>query len=246
MSRLPSRVFPSQGHPAFQSFPTVEDLEVLDEYLTLNSDREEEISTVTEAHGFFCAICTAPHVIMPRVWLTFFHQGGFKSKDHTVRLTMTLFRFYNQVGRSLENIESFEPLILREGSLISYEEATFEEVGRWCRGYIRGAFLDPLWTEDVESSASLLPFFVLSGDISVKGEHDKEGNLILDDLPYKEQYRNDDLIYLVKEFYRLWEELRQNGILLPMHFQEESAPQPSRNDPCPCGSGKKYKNCCLH
>jgi uncharacterized protein YecA (UPF0149 family) len=19
-----------------------------------------------------------------------------------------------------------------------------------------------------------------------------------------------------------------------------------RNDPCPCGSGKKYKNCCLH
>jgi hypothetical protein len=20
----------------------------------------------------------------------------------------------------------------------------------------------------------------------------------------------------------------------------------SRNDPCPCGSGKKYKNCCLH
>ena len=22
--------------------------------------------------------------------------------------------------------------------------------------------------------------------------------------------------------------------------------KPRRNDPCPCGSGKKYKNCCLH
>ena len=22
-------------------------------------------------------------------------------------------------------------------------------------------------------------------------------------------------------------------------------PTPGRNDPCPCGSGKKYKNCCL-
>jgi uncharacterized protein YecA (UPF0149 family) len=22
------------------------------------------------------------------------------------------------------------------------------------------------------------------------------------------------------------------------------APQPGRNDPCPCGSGKKYKKCC--
>jgi SEC-C motif domain protein len=24
-----------------------------------------------------------------------------------------------------------------------------------------------------------------------------------------------------------------------------SAPKPGRNDPCPCGSGKKYKHCCL-
>ncbi|MFQ5428915.1 MAG: SEC-C metal-binding domain-containing protein [Phycisphaerae bacterium] len=22
-------------------------------------------------------------------------------------------------------------------------------------------------------------------------------------------------------------------------------PEPGRNDPCPCGSGKKYKHCCL-
>ncbi|WP_250243466.1 SEC-C metal-binding domain-containing protein, partial [Escherichia coli] len=21
---------------------------------------------------------------------------------------------------------------------------------------------------------------------------------------------------------------------------------PGRNDPCPCGSGKKFKKCCLH
>ncbi len=25
----------------------------------------------------------------------------------------------------------------------------------------------------------------------------------------------------------------------------ENAPEPSRNEPCPCGSGKKYKRCCL-
>jgi uncharacterized protein YecA (UPF0149 family) len=24
-----------------------------------------------------------------------------------------------------------------------------------------------------------------------------------------------------------------------------TAPTVGRNDPCPCGSGKKYKNCCL-
>jgi preprotein translocase subunit SecA len=26
---------------------------------------------------------------------------------------------------------------------------------------------------------------------------------------------------------------------------ERSAPKIGRNDPCPCGSGKKYKKCCL-
>jgi hypothetical protein len=34
---------------------------------------------------------------------------------------------------------------------------------------------------------------------------------------------------------------------LPDRLQEHAVlgPQPGRNDPCPCGSGKKYKRCCL-
>ncbi|HHU7398081.1 SEC-C metal-binding domain-containing protein, partial [Pseudomonas sp. SIMBA_068] len=37
------------------------------------------------------------------------------------------------------------------------------------------------------------------------------------------------------------------------HPQEKAVQQPikaeekpGRNDPCPCGSGKKFKQCCLH
>jgi SEC-C motif-containing protein len=30
----------------------------------------------------------------------------------------------------------------------------------------------------------------------------------------------------------------------PAPFRE-AARKPGRNDPCPCGSGKKYKHCCL-
>jgi SEC-C motif-containing protein len=30
----------------------------------------------------------------------------------------------------------------------------------------------------------------------------------------------------------------------PVPFKKE-VPKPGRNDPCPCGSGKKYKLCCL-
>ena len=30
----------------------------------------------------------------------------------------------------------------------------------------------------------------------------------------------------------------------PDKYQLKSSDQPGRNDPCPCGSGKKYKKCC--
>jgi hypothetical protein len=29
-------------------------------------------------------------------------------------------------------------------------------------------------------------------------------------------------------------------------FTALKASKPGRNDPCPCGSGKKYKKCCMH
>jgi len=34
--------------------------------------------------------------------------------------------------------------------------------------------------------------------------------------------------------------------LLELEESKSDAPKVGRNDPCPCGSGKKYKKCCLH
>ncbi len=34
------------------------------------------------------------------------------------------------------------------------------------------------------------------------------------------------------------------GLLSPPSPPEQKMPQPGRNDPCPCGSGKKFKKCC--
>ncbi|MBI2988047.1 MAG: anaerobic sulfatase maturase [Deltaproteobacteria bacterium] len=45
----------------------------------------------------------------------------------------------------------------------------------------------------------------------------------------------------------LWQEGRPLEQLMQMVRAEDAkaAPQTGRNDPCPCGSGKKYKRCCL-
>jgi uncharacterized protein len=38
---------------------------------------------------------------------------------------------------------------------------------------------------------------------------------------------------------------RQPAALIMRMFEQEKRKQVGRNDPCPCGSGKKYKNCCF-
>ncbi len=35
------------------------------------------------------------------------------------------------------------------------------------------------------------------------------------------------------------------GLLRPAHPARDAGPKVGRNDPCPCGSGRKYKRCCL-
>ncbi|WP_091572938.1 YecA family protein [Oryzisolibacter propanilivorax] len=47
-----------------------------------------------------------------------------------------------------------------------------------------------------------------------------------------------EAIWAVYDLYRIWHSLG------PRVEQRISAGQPGRNDPCPCGSGKKFKKCC--
>jgi len=45
----------------------------------------------------------------------------------------------------------------------------------------------------------------------------------------------DQIIHEVSEFHK------ENG---KWYYFDGKYPKPGRNDPCPCGSGKKYKKCC--
>ncbi len=59
--------------------------------------------------------------------------------------------------------------------------------------------------------------------------------------PSTSQERLDDFgeaIWALYDLYRVWHSLG------PKVEQRISGDQPGRNDPCPCGSGKKYKKCC--
>jgi uncharacterized protein len=50
----------------------------------------------------------------------------------------------------------------------------------------------------------------------------------------------------VAQLSALWRQqsLQRQMALAPAQVAQES-PKAGRNDPCPCGSGRKYKKCCL-
>jgi len=93
-----------------------------------------------------------------------------------------------------------------------------QEAADFCRGYLHGARMHETWRNDEVATKKLLPFESLA----------KEN---VDDPTQRERLGS-----YVAELRAYWQSKRQVVNLTP---------KVGRNDPCPCGSGKKHKKCCL-
>ena len=88
---------------------------------------------------------------------------------------------------------------------------------------------------------------VLSGKFSLVGEKSPAGEIIEDDTDHKLLFK-EGLEEFVVELYAYWRE-RESELELES-FDDERLPSTirtikvGRNEPCPCGSGKKHKKCC--
>jgi uncharacterized protein len=97
-----------------------------------------------------------------------------------------------------------------------------EDAVEFCRGYLRGARLHATWRADETAIARLSPLVALAKE---NAEPNPE-----------EAKQRQDLGRYVADLRAYWLAKRQ-----VVH----AAPKVGRNDPCPCGSGKKHKKCCL-
>lgn len=209
---------------------------------------EAKPMTLTQAHGFLCAILSAPNLIMPSQWqpVLFGGEPEFNSMEEAQEIIGTLMQLNNQTSRQLRGEEKLELLLWEQNKNIPLSECSFELLAEWCKGYLQGAQLDPLWCTDKEAITLLLPFGVLANQFDLRGDKDADGNIIHDDMPFKKEYKNHLLEYIEDNYY-YWEDYRNN----PMPIYDEQEPyqrmfvKVGRNDPCPCGSGKKYKKCCI-
>ncbi|MDH5230248.1 MAG: UPF0149 family protein [Gammaproteobacteria bacterium] len=233
----------------FQTDPNQEladtEMQLLDQFLLQRIDenentdgKDEGIIDLSELDGFFTAIVSGPVMISPSQWLPAVwgdYEPDWESERQFETVMSLLIRYMNSIADLLmENPAQFEPLFFER----DVDGQTTMIVDEWCEGYLRGRNLaSHEWQNGgQEMHILLIPILAFTSATDWRG-HDFGD-------PETENIQKA-IAPNVREIHAFW--LNQRAELLNSSQPlRRSEPRVGRNDPCPCGSGKKYKKCCLH
>jgi uncharacterized protein len=221
------------------------ELTELDEFLLDRIDEEvgeriaaaggdEGILDLSELDGFLTALVSSPKVIPPSRWLPALwgaEEPIWESADQLQEILGLIIRHQNSIAATLlQDPQAFEPMF----SESEVEGKTHLVVDEWCYGYMRVVALDAHAWSDPEIVTLLRP-------IQLWGT--EEGWPRIEAMSDADQAREREAIpQSVRALYKYCLERRA----LQSAPLRRASPKVGRNDPCPCGSGKKYKHCCLH
>ena len=183
--------------------------------------------------GLFFALASAPDPVLPSQWMpvALGENPQYESSDQARRACELVMRFHNQCVSTAATGNFALLLYQREGG--------GDDLATWCAGYLEGVDLAaPSWYEmgdPDEVDELLFPFIVLAGELPDK-EKRRFRPAEWRDLVKSCEDTIGDAIVEVREY---WSALRN-----PPQTVRRETPKTGRNDPCPCGSGKKFKHCC--
>ena len=113
-------------------------------------------------------------------------------------------------------------------------------IDEWCCGYVKGIALDPEgWQPLIDVRPDWFEVIHLYG---TKGGWERLKDLVEahEDRGARHQAFVDRIAPAARNIHAYWLARRAPRERLR---QLNKAPDPGRNDPCPCGSGKKFKRC---
>jgi uncharacterized protein len=209
-----------------------QDLDRLDEFL-MSDDTPEETMMLDELHGFLTALMCSPEVVLPSQWMPLVWGGEepeFETTDQAQDIMGLIMRLNNDISGDLHGDGEFGPLFtertLEDGSTITMAQG-------WCEGFVRGMQLQPGAWRDEALNEALMPIVILSETLE-----DPKIEALLDDAEAVQTMADTvpDAVVRIHSY------LRQQASTA--RTVRRSQPKVGRNDPCPCGSGKKYKKCC--
>src|SRR5215212_10024551 len=213
------------------------DLEALDQFL-MSDASPENCMQLSDLDGFLTGIAIGPELVKPSEWLPVIwgdEEPVFEGIEQARTVIGVIMGRYNEILRVLDtDPEAYDPLFWEgpDGEVIAAD---------WAEGFADAIRLRPeAWRpllEDREALVMLVPILALCGD----AEGGSPLELDLED--------DADLLAQAPELIPacmagidgFWKERR--GRPKAGSGRAKSA-KVGRNDPCPCGSGHKYKRCC--
>jgi uncharacterized protein len=231
----------------------------------LSDDEEEQLSrffarqtgpdamNLEEMDGFFAALLAGPEMVMPAEYLPVVlgRAASGEDDDHDAAAFANLeeanatlgliMRHWNVVAGVIDRGEIYLPLLLERDP-----EDPLPEGHRWARGFMRGVGMRRAsWAElinDEAEAGAIVPIALLAGDVDAEWLK----------RPWSTKDQEELLLKVAAGFTRIHRyfapQRRKNAALRAGEGARSSARRTTakvgRNESCPCGSGRKYKQCC--
>lgn len=207
----------------------------LDDFLCSDTVPETAMD-ISTLEGFFTALVIGPTMIMPSQylpWVWDMEHGreeiihdSMEQMQQSMELTMWLWNHIAEVF--MNDPASFKP---------AYFRAAEWGAAEWCEGFLLGTHMaGDEWSQLWSSKPELVTPFLLLGD-------EDAAELMVDD--YDARQWMQDVPWVLVEIHGFWLQRRSDAPALGAPSQPvQHTPKVGRNEPCPCGSGLKYKKCC--
>ena len=221
-----------------------DELDWLDHFLVYRIDedadcegKDEGALNISELDGLLTAVVSGPVTVPPSQWMQQIwgdFPPAWKDEREVERVMSLLMRHMNSIaGLLMEQPDDFEPMF--EQRIV--DGKTYTIVDEWCEGYMRGvALASGAWElESISMKLLLTPIraFTLEQDF-IAHENSSAQEIV---------NLQRAIVSNVREIHAHWLACRSD--YAPPTTVVRSEPKVGRNDPCPCGSGLKYKKCCL-
>lgn len=220
---------------------TEQDLDRLEELLTADAFKDEAM-TLDTLQGFLCAMACGPETVAQSEWLAeaLGESPSYESPAQAEETTALLLKFYDSIASALANGEDFDLILY--GLEDNPEELDYAP---WCDGFVYGSQIGEInwfqaageFSEDLSEKMEV--FFLLNGLLKEDALKHKEPWLSAKEERLAIAKAQEALPATIGDIFRFWQTQRA----VPSTVRRSSA-KVGRNDPCPCGSGKKFKKCC--
>ncbi|HEX5337266.1 MAG TPA: UPF0149 family protein [Gallionella sp.] len=214
----------------------------------LSDITSDETMMLDTLDGYLTALVIGPTALKPSQWLPTVwgprvsDEPAFETMEQAQHVLDLILRHMNGIVESLQrDPDAHQPIF--DTLVYTDNPREYADGEMWAYGFMTGIALcrkdwQPFF-DDPEAAQALRPIYLLGADDVTEEEE------ALTETPEQREEIGKQIPASISQIYRYWQPVRKVAVeRMAVGTIQRDQPKVGRNDPCPCGSGKKFKKCC--